>query len=278
MQNPCAFLLDRNVVDLIKESNDGKFQTDKKKIDFLNYLHSIDYAGASISPILSVIEGEHGQEDTADEKSSCQKKESDALRKFFNFAMVDSDFLDATSLIFGKIFTEFREAGWARREQFSEMAAPIIVEQVKREERKKVEFQILDLARSCGLKSSEPIVVLMLACLYESRDARKLIKPKNFRAYNVLSDLHVLSRFNLIVAIGKKFSQSLQFEFVSRDEGLKGVLNHIKVVCQNINGEELNLSLKYLHGLFPALSDQEHKDLLNRLVKADTFDLVNVVE
>jgi hypothetical protein len=97
--------LDRNAVSLIKEANVGRIQTVRRKIDFLLCLRELDRSDSYISPLLSIIEGERGREDTTEEKAECQKKESAALRFFCKIATVDSDYLDASQSIVTKFST-----------------------------------------------------------------------------------------------------------------------------------------------------------------------------
>ena len=267
---PHLYLLDRNAVSVIKESNAGKVQSEKKKIRFLNHLRSLDRVGAFITPLLSIMEGEHGKADTAEEKSACQRKESESLRQFFRFAKIDSDYLDTTSSLLGQIFTNHREKAWEQRERFCAVAAPMIAHQVKREQRRTLESQLIALAKDFELDATEPIVALILACLYESEDARRVVKPAKFNAYNVLSDLHMLSRINMVAAIAGEHDRSLRVTFLSMDSGLNGVLKHIKVVERKMSEGILTLRTQYSRGLFPALSEAEHIDLLYRLIEGNT--------
>ena len=266
---PHLYLLDRNAISLIKETNAGKVQTERKKIKFLSDLRSLDRAGSYFSAILSIIEGEHGKEDTAEEKAACQRKESESLRQFFKIARLDSDYLDSTSSTFAHIFTEHREAGWERRGLFCTAAAPLITHPVKREKRRGLESRLIAIAKDFKLEATEPTVVLALACVYGSEDARRVIKPAKFNAYNVLSDLQILSRINMIASIGTDWNCSLQFTFLSMDSGLNGVLKHIKVLERNMTEGTLNLRFQYSGGLFPGLTQAEHIDLLHRLIDAN---------
>lgn len=74
MYIPFLHLLDRNAVSLIKESNAGKIQTDATKIGFLQKLRRLDRKQDYVSPLLSIIEGEHGRADTVEEKMAAQRR------------------------------------------------------------------------------------------------------------------------------------------------------------------------------------------------------------
>jgi hypothetical protein len=267
MYTPFLHLLDRNAVALIKDSNAGKIQTDKKKIDFLRRLRQLDSERDYVSPLLSIMEGEHSRKDTAEEKVACQRKESGAVRRFFKLANTDSDFLDANGNVLGQVFTEYREGGWIAREAFLRAAAPLISSAVKKNERKTIEDQLIAMALEAGLTQLDPLLVICLACLYGSEDARKLIKPSNLNTYNVLSDLHVLSRVALVQSVAGDHGAALRVRVVSRDSGLMGVLSHIELVDCKLRAEgELQLTLRYGEGLFPALSNDHYLNLLDKLI------------
>ncbi|TDB43248.1 hypothetical protein [Photorhabdus luminescens] len=113
MKNP-MYLLDRNVVNLIKNVVAGKELTDKRKLHYVQFLRRIDTPMSYISPLLSIIEGECGREDNAEEKANCQKEESEALRQFFSIANIDSDHLDALR----DCFTTERAGQWVPEKCF----------------------------------------------------------------------------------------------------------------------------------------------------------------
>jgi hypothetical protein len=257
-------------VSLIKASNENKIQTDKKKIAFLSRLRRLDRPKDYISPLLSIIEGELGREDSAAEKSACQRKESEAIRNFYKWATTDSDYLDQSSKMIGDVFTEYREGGWPAREKYLQEASHLIAKGVKKDKRKAIEEQLIALSLRVGLKPSDPLVVLFMACLHGSEEARKVIKPNALCVYNVLNDLHVLSRMGSIQSSANSNRALLRIRFVSMDEGLVGVLSKIEIVeCKMSVDGELQMVIKFLPELFTELSEEERIDLLNRLVKLD---------
>jgi len=262
---PFLHLLDRNAVSLIKDSVAGKIQEDKKKINFLFHLRSLDNQNDYVSPLLSIIEGEKGQEDSAVEKSQCQLTESEAVRLFFRHAQTDSTLLDLTSHIVGGVFSDYKESQWTIRLEVLQNISLLIANPVATSKRKSIENEIIECARSAGLSISDPMVVLCLASLYGSNDARKVIKPKEGKLYNCLSDIHVLSRIGYIKAIAKSQSIPLRVRFVTMDEGLFGVLSNIKIKGCNIQQDgTLGLTISYGKGLFPQISEEEYIALLRK--------------
>lgn len=120
MYIPFLHLLDRNAVSLIKESNAGKIQTDATKIGFLQKLRRLDRKQDYVSPLLSIIEGEHGRADTVEEKMAAQWKESDAVRHFFKSAQTDSDFSTPTVICLARHSPSIGKADGQRGGRFSQ--------------------------------------------------------------------------------------------------------------------------------------------------------------
>lgn len=122
------------------------------------------------------------------------------------------------------------------------------------------------LSRESGLSQPDPLLVLCIACLYGSDDARSVIKPTKLNVYNVLNDLHVLSRLGLIQAVVRDRGVPLRVRVASRDRGLVGVLSHIGLTTCELSVEgDLWMTLRYGPGLFPALSSDHYQDLLDRI-------------
>lgn len=267
---PQLFLLDRNIVALIKEVAAGKETNDVKKQHCLRTLREIDIPTNYISPLLSIIEGEHGREDSADEKSNCQKKESDVLRQFFKSANLDSEYLDASRRIVGSVFTTYREEHWSAREEFFNKAAPLVAQKAPIGERQAIEQKLIRKAAAADLASDDVLLVLFLACLHGSDDARKVIKPTKPDAYNVLNDLHVIPRIGLIKALVRQTGIQMNVRFVTLDEGLEQVLSNIRIVESNLsNTEELGMQVRYLPGLFPELENDAFIALLTRITNIE---------
>lgn len=59
-QTPVFLLLDRNVVALIKQAVTGGKQRDPRKQAYVDALRTLDVPENSVSPILSIMEGERG--------------------------------------------------------------------------------------------------------------------------------------------------------------------------------------------------------------------------
>ena len=112
IQRPGIFLLDRNVVALIKHAVAGGMQLDARKRTYLDGLRALDVPENSMSPILSIMEGEKGYEDSAEEKAKCLEKEVDAVGQFFKRASTDAGYLRAFKDEASALLAGWRESQW----------------------------------------------------------------------------------------------------------------------------------------------------------------------
>ncbi|WP_434526406.1 hypothetical protein [Photorhabdus asymbiotica] len=260
------YLLDRNVVNLIKNVVAGKELTDKRKLYYVQFLRRIDTPMSYISPLLSIIEGECERENSAEEKAACQEKESEALRQFFSVANIDSDQLDASRDDCAACFTTYREGQWGAREVFFRQAVQFIATKVSKNKRSAIEQNLICAARSAGLSANDSLLILCLACLHGNDDARKVINPHCPNAYNVLNDLHVISRIGLIKAIAKQSGIPMITRFITMDQGLERVLSNVRIVETDLRDvHSVQMKLRYLPELFPELDHARYCALMTKL-------------
>ena len=91
--------------------------------------------------------------------------------------------------------------------------------------------EILRQADALSVARQHPVVLLMLACLYGNRAAKKLMKFKSdsqkFNAENALADIMAISRFASLKLevehIGRQGGGYMRSEFLTDDDGLAGV-------------------------------------------------------
>jgi hypothetical protein len=267
MQTDTLFLLDRNVVEVIKVANAGINQKGSEQQRMFEFLKSIDAIQYSVSPLLSLIEGGKGREDDPGEKIAQLQTETSAVASFFHHARTDSNYMQAEQEQFSKLFTRFREGSYDARAAFREQAIPLVLQKVAPRDRRKVEEQLLELARSVGLKTDDGIVVIFLACLYANdaaRDVLKVSKPK--MTYNVLGDIHLIPRIGLIKTVAKDKAPGLKVRLLTLDQGLEKVLSHVRISAGDIVNDAVeNIGVRYLPTLFIGLSDIQARGMLNRI-------------
>ncbi|WP_116603024.1 hypothetical protein [Cupriavidus alkaliphilus] len=267
VQTDTLFLLDRNVLSVIKVAIDGNEQKGEKEQRMLDFLRRIDVPQYAISPLPSLMEGEHRREDNVTEKAQQLEKEAEAVSRFFRAARTDSEYLKSARDIFARIFAGLREVDWDARAAFRTKAVPLIIDPVAPAARRAVEDTFAELAISGGLERTDGIVVMFVACLYGNRDARKVLKPtKPDATYNVLSDIHLIPRIALIKSVARELPIQLKVRFLTLDGGLEQVLENVRIVQPEVTGDgKLQMQVRYLPQLFTELSEDDAIDLLNRL-------------
>lgn len=259
-------LLDRNVVSLIKRVVDGGSPRDKTECAALEKLKSLDRPEMRFSPLLSSIEGEKGREDSVEEKAVCVEKEAVALGRFFKNAGTDSSYLGERRDLAAEVFAGSIESLWTERTDFLLKAASLIAQKVGQLERRAVEEKLITFARASKLAADDALTVLCIACLYGSEDARKVLKPHKPNAYNVLSDLHVISRVGMVKAVVDTLTLQVKVRFETLDLGLRGVLSKVRIVSSELRPDgSVQICIRYLPALFPELPEAGVVDLLNRL-------------
>lgn len=269
----CLWLLDRNLVEWIMQSQGANPKLDDAKQTMLAVLSSIDHKGSAISPLFSIIEGEQGRFDTFEEKLACLKSEAEAARKFFKIATVDSGYLEEHQDLASQVFTHHREESWMRREIFFRQARGLIAEIPKRGERKHIQEQLISIAAAVELPTNDPILVLSLACLHKNRYAQDVLKPKDGAIFNVLSDIHVISRIAAVMAVGLRHDASLSFGFLTADVGLREVLGRVRFGVPVLTDDgTVSTDLRYAPELFYDLKPDERELLQKRLDLPTPFD------
>ncbi|MDN7683903.1 hypothetical protein [Burkholderia cenocepacia] len=266
---PVVFLLDRNVVAIIKDAIAGGKRHDARKQAYLDGLRALDVPGNTMSPILSIMEGERGYEDSAEEKAECLKKEVDAVGQFFKHASTDAVYLRAHSDDAAALFAGWRESQWADRATFFLAAAELVAQKVAAHERRRVEDELVRRAVAAGLATHDAILMVLLSCLYGCDAARRVIKPTKPNARNVLHDIHVISRVGMIKAVAQQSPFPINVRFLTLDQGLLGILEHIRIVRPRITAAgDPEMQVGYSPALFPVLSTADANALLRRCTSA----------
>lgn len=266
------YILDRNVVDIIKKANKGKEIADQKKKTKLEFLRKIDRVDSLISPALSMIEGQKGRQENFHEKIDVLQKETLEVGKFFTRAKTDASVMASMANEFADAFSNPAEEDWNTVEAFLLDACPLIANKPGEKKRERIESEIFALADHNKITRSHLAVVLCLACLYGSEPARLTIKPHAIKeqSHNVMNDIHVLPRINLMRASMKAAGiNDIEIEYVTCDDGLEKILSSVDVILSALNGSNdgIHQIIRYQKKLFPSLSKIEYFRLMNSINK-----------
>lgn len=267
-------LLDRNAVDTVKRCVSGG----NVDISRRRQLEGLDKARNFVSPILSIIEGQSGKRETEEAIRATLKKEAEAVGAFFKRAHTDSDYFLSGHRAgdFADAFGNNIEHSWERYISFVIEIHPLLYQPISSRSKCTVEDQLFGLARKHGVQVSHPVFWVSLAVLYGHDGARKTLKPKAVydsveqeerAAYNVVSDLIVISRIGMIRSVFRDHEKRFGFvKFFTFDKGLSSVLNFTKIVGETaLPDGGVSVNITYNRKLFPNLDDAGYDRLLRRL-------------
>lgn len=259
-------LLDRNAVACVKGSVAGKDQPQ----DRLAELRGLDKRRNTISPILSIIEGQSGRRENNLELQNTIEKESKAVGEFFKRARTDSGYFESNIASFAEVFSAHTEHSWDSYLSFVLEAQEHIFQPVAPNQRLTVEGQLIAVAEKHRVALKHPVFLISIAVLYGSEAARRVLKPKpEYKsqeerlkaAHNVVSDLIVISRIGLIRSTMS--DADLRFGYIryfTFDKGLSAVVNAIRIVSENTvctdeDSVSTAVNATYDRNLFPEMDD-----------------------
>ncbi|MEL4440342.1 hypothetical protein [Shewanella algae] len=259
-------LLDRNAVATIKENLNGK----SVDINRLKTLRNLDNKKNHISPILSIIEGQIGKRETKEEMMLTLKKEADAISEFYRRATKDSEYLLETADSMCDVFSNHNEHKWDNYVNFLTQANPILFQNVAKHKKQESIESLLSLAKANNIYAGHPTVIICLSILFGSNEARSVLKPKkdveNFKSYNAVSDIILISRICHIKAIFSQSKKSTLLKFITFDEGLEFFLKSIRVLDNKIIQDGgVEIEAEYSHKLFPGLTKEEFTSFMVKL-------------
>ncbi|QIA77384.1 hypothetical protein [Rodentibacter caecimuris] len=252
-----VIILDRNVINLIKEVNSGKIITDSNKLDMLQQLQNLDLPQNRISPIFSIIEGQKGRIENFQEKRDTAKIETTELEVFFKNATVDKYPMDNIGSLYASLDVDrsYLDTKIAIG-KFLKRASNLLRAPVSETNREKIANDLIVLARECKISSHEGgkfALLLGFLCLYRDNNALKIIKfkkAKKMNLYNALSDIFHFINFIKIKAYLAAFHSSTHIKFITLDKPLDSLFSYIGEVSkrdiadQNLVGYKLVFSEK----------------------------------
>lgn len=256
-------VLDRNVVSLIIDANSKIKQSRTEQVHMLRQLKRNDRKVTSITPLLSIIEGQKGRTESKEEMQNTINKEVSLLRDFFSIANVDNSYLLESAQSTSDIFVESDSTYNAKYDSFLEEINPVLVDKPKTEKKKFLKDTILDIAKKHEIPAGHPVVMCCLSALYGSESSRRILKFKknNYNPYNARSDLLVVSRFNHIKAKAKTTDKNIKVEYLTLDKDLNKFLSMITINNVTIYSGGVEFSVAYNKKLFPDLTSKQYSEL-----------------
>mgnify|MGYP006910069997 CR=1 FL=1 len=267
-------LLDRNAVDAIKRCVSGEYVENCKR----RQLESLDRSRNTISPILSIIEGQSGRRESEEEIKLTLKKEAAAIRRFFKRARTDTHYFLSEEQIdnFSKTFGNNIEYAWDSYTDFIKSVFPLLYQPVSPTKPHDIENQLFELAAKHYVQISHPVLVVSLATLYGHEGARKTLKAKkeyetqdklDRAAYNVVCDIMSISRIGSIkAAMSKSKEIGDRVQLFTFDKGLLSLVSAVTINWgESLEDGGTKINCSYSKKLFPALNDENYIRLTKRL-------------
>lgn len=196
------FILDRNVISVIKSTLLGKTIKEKHKIDMLDLLKALDVRGNLFTVIASITEGQSARQETREEFVKSIEDDTGALKSFFRQARTDSDFMLKAKDDLCTIDNGLKEHNFTKYADFLDVIRPKLFQPVGDKLRIILRDEIFLEARAKGIARSHPVVLCCLSALYGSRASHGILKPRKEGddSYNALNDILLASRMAQYVA------------------------------------------------------------------------------
>lgn len=237
-----VYFLDRNVISIIKDINEGRTIDDQNKLDILDSLNNIDFENSIITPMFSLFEGQHGRIECVNEIPSTVAKEVDALKKFFKKARIDDSFQMVVKKLFeiAKSNAEYQKS-IQDKISFLKEVNQYLYQPLSLEEKTKAIEGIKSIHRDkyfIYFDKFNPVVVAALFCLCGNDICKKILKPKKdvnkTNYYNAVMDFQHFTMFAMLVGqIEGKYSQphqaKIHCEFLSGDKYLEEFFSWFKI-------------------------------------------------
>ena len=269
------YLLDRNVVSLIKSVNSGKQTKDDNQKSMLEWLRSHDTRDNLFSPMTSIAEGDQKGIMDSDQFRSVILSEASSIGSFFHHARTDQRFFCEMADKLCSFQNNLNETLFVQYVKFLRTVSLKIVVKVAMSKRHSVRDFIIQAALSFGIDPSHPVVICCLSILYGSDVSRGVLKPsaalKADAWHNAISDIQIISRLGQF----NSFGSDLDFHFITMDRNLKRFVESFTVTRAHASPGSLpsqtvriQTTTNVRYDLFPDLSETQVHELHKIIVES----------
>ncbi len=264
--SPRYFLLDSNAVTNLQ--NREKFLSPEKEW----WAEILKARDTMLNPVPNAFEGGTGMVAPTREEFEQRFREDVSMlrREFPDVQIIDYD-NDAFEVVY-QIVSDVASSN-ARENDFLVATARLIEQGVRHANRRNVERQILDAAKSHGLRFDSFSLYCTLSCLYSSGSerqiARRVLKPSqtiaNGNAYNALADLSLLRLFTATLAYFGKV-EAPAFALLTADKGLISFWRSVGLHDFRVNAAgHAAATFIFSESMFPTLNEDELHELSKRV-------------
>ncbi|MDU0113337.1 hypothetical protein RT723_10085 [Psychrosphaera aquimarina] len=261
---PPTFLIDRNILSTFEGSQKGKAHYSENSWWF-NPFHKSNKDSLEINVIFSALEGDKRKLPEFDIFLKNIEECSQIVTKQFKNVIVS----ELTNFQL-KIIYDFLTKNYNDFIGFLMEVSPFIYQSVSYKNKNSILDKIFNLAKKYKLKEHSHILLLAIACLYESpasnsrkKFARKILKPKeNYSmeiAHNCIFDVLFIDLLLLL-----KHYANTNYSGLSADKPLSIYWTIINPKL-SLQQSDFTYTLEIKHELFESASTSDHQNIIARL-------------
>jgi hypothetical protein len=184
------YLLDKNIVEDIKDSLKGA------RTFGAAVARAVDRKGATVSPLLSILEGSEGRAQSGPELHDQLMADTQAVGLFYRLAKTDAAYLRSASTSMATSLGPHMRQKTAELVPLALLLQALVVQPRTWLDARDVLPKIDALAVGHEVSLSHPLVICAIACLYGSSAARGVLKPAvsptEPGAYNAVADIRLM--------------------------------------------------------------------------------------
>lgn len=240
------FMLDKNVISLIQNINDGKKKS-KEQIKMIQFLKRHDKSTYNFSSLSSVIEGRNRKKEDKFESINTVDHETSVLTSFFKKARTDGAILKANEYDFSEIFSKNNHLSDENKiksifKKYYELCEKYNCKvSVPKNLQETIAFELLEYIESQDVNKENPMISIIFLKIYQLKDNKlkddptRIIKPNkdiDGDIHNIYSDLYIP---NLIAKIEYEASKYANFKIklLTLDKALNSYIEIFKITIVN---------------------------------------------
>ncbi|HEN9535246.1 TPA: hypothetical protein U9I93_001556 [Acinetobacter baumannii] len=246
---PTLFLLDICVVGVTKLDRNALDSSNRKAkyIDLLKTYDEPHYCFSFLPALMEQVSDSRGLK-PAEEIKKQLLEDINSLRSFFKNARVyetDEFILNFADELMGKHIEKNRENFLKFLSLMNDVYK--LHNTISLSKRIEKAREIIKEAIKLNISPQHPLVIIILACLYGNKSAKKILKfkddPKKFQAENALADIMLIQRFAKIklemeYLEAKENKGFPNVKFLTDDIGLSELFKHFKPILVQIKDHE----------------------------------------
>lgn len=227
------YLLDRNIVDLMRRCNNAEKIPDEKRINMVSRIRELDIEGNKFSPLLSIIEGKTIKKIDSNGNVKVIKtphkeirnlilNECDIVNSFIKNANTDVEYLKSLVKTISKIIYDSEtDTLIDEKIRLINKLQQNIGEIRKTDQRRDAYFEFKEIVEEFTYLKNQPFILVSLMYIFGSQRASKIMKfnAKDFVAYNPIADFNHYKTISQL-KFHERIENKLNVNFISLDSDM----------------------------------------------------------